>query len=326
MKKIKIAIVGMGSIFEKHYQLLKKNKFFNIIAVCDQNYSYKKKIPKKKFYLDIKLMLKKEKDIKLVILLTPAGLHFDQIKLCLLYKKDIIVEKPICLELAELKKIIFIQNKVRKKIFVVYQNRTNPCIKKLQHFINKKKIGKIFLVNCSLTWSRNKKYYQDSTWRGKWKSDRGVICNQGIHNIDLMCNLFGRARYVYAQSERVQKYSQCEDTASSIIRFKNNILCNMNFSTASSEINYQNSIEVLGTKGKFLITGRNLDVAYFNNKKICTNNKNLFKLFYKDVIKSLVSIKKTNNNSAVLAKPSIRLMNAMYMSLKKNRIVNALKN
>ena len=43
MKKIKIAIVGMGSIFEKHYQLLKKNKFFNIIAVCDQNYSYKKK-------------------------------------------------------------------------------------------------------------------------------------------------------------------------------------------------------------------------------------------------------------------------------------------
>ena len=69
----------------------------------------KKKIPKKKFYLDIKLMLKKEKDIKLVILLTPAGLHFDQIKLCLLYKKDIIVEKPICLELAELKKIIFIQ-------------------------------------------------------------------------------------------------------------------------------------------------------------------------------------------------------------------------
>ena len=100
----------------------------------------------------------------------------------------------------------------------------------------------------------------------------------------------------------------------------------MTFTTASSAKNYQNLIEVHGTKGKFLIAGRNLDVAYFNNKKICTNSKNLFKLFYKDVIKSLVYKKKTNNNSAVLAKPSIRLMNAMYMSLKKNRIVNILNN
>jgi hypothetical protein len=100
----------------------------------------------------------------------------------------------------------------------------------------------------------------------------------------------------------------------------------MNFTTASSEKNYQNLIEVHGTKGKFLITGRNLDVAYFNNKKICKNNNNLFKLFYKDVIQLLVTKKKINNNSAILAKPSIRLMNAMYVSLKKNRIVNILNN
>jgi predicted dehydrogenase len=242
-----------------------------------------------------------------------------------LYKKDIIVEKPICLELLELKKIIFIQNKVRKKIFVVYQNRTNPCIKILNNYIKNKKIGKIFLVNCNLTWFRNKKYYQNSSWRGKWNSDRGVICNQGIHNIDLMCNLFGDAKHVYTQSERVLKYSECEDTASSLIRFNNNLLCNMNFSTASAEKNYKNSIEVYGTEGKFLITGRNLDVAYFNDKIICKNNKNLYKIFYKEVTKSLISKKITNINSAISAKPSIRLMNGMYLSLKKNKAINLSK-
>ena len=55
------------------------------------------------------------------------------------------------------------------------------------------------------------------------------------------------------------------------------------------------------------------------------NNKNLFQFFYKDVIKSLISKKITNSNSAILAKPSIRLMNAMYLSLKKNKVINLSK-
>jgi predicted dehydrogenase len=323
--KIKIGIVGIGNIFHKHYDVLKNNKFFQIIAFCDSNYNAKNKNSLVPFYSNIKQMLSKEKDIELVILLTPSGLHFKQIKICLSYNKNIIVEKPICLDFIELKKIISLQKQTKNKIFTVYQNRKNTCILKLKNFIDKKKIGKVFLVNSSLTWSRNKKYYQDSTWRGKWNGDRGVICNQGIHNIDLMCNLFGDAKHVYTQSERVLKYSECEDTASSLIRFKNNTLCNMNFSTASAERNYQNSIEVHGTKGKFLITGRNLDVAYFNDKIICKNNENLYQFFYKDVIKSLISKKITNNNSSILAKPSIRLMNAMYSSLKKNKVINLSK-
>jgi hypothetical protein len=99
----------------------------------------------------------------------------------------------------------------------------------------------------------------------------------------------------------------------------------MNFSTASAEKNYKNSIEVYGTEGKFLITGRNLDVAYFNDKIICKNNKNLYKIFYKEVTKSLISKKITNINSAISAKPSIRLMNGMYLSLKKNKAINLSK-
>jgi hypothetical protein len=60
-------------------------------------------------------------------------------------------------------------------------------------------------------------------------------------------------------------------------------------------------------------------------KTICKNNKNLFQFFYKDVIKCLISKKITNSNSAILAKSSIRLMNAMYLSLKKNKVINLSK-
>jgi predicted dehydrogenase len=184
--QIKIGIVGMGNIFQKHYAVIKNNKSFQIVALCDRNYKTKNKNSSVPFYSNIKQMLSKNKDIELVILLTPSGLHFKQIKMCLSYNKNIIVEKPICLDFFELKKIISLQKKIKKKIFTVYQNRKNICIQKLKNYLDKKKIGKVFLVNSSLTWSRNKKYYEESNWRGKWNGDRGTICNQGIHNIDLM--------------------------------------------------------------------------------------------------------------------------------------------
>jgi predicted dehydrogenase len=90
-------------------------------------------------------MLSEKRDIELVILLTPSGLHFKQIKICLSYNKNIIVEKPICLDFVELKKIISLQKKKKNKIFTVYQNRKNICIQKLKNYIDKKKNWQSFL-------------------------------------------------------------------------------------------------------------------------------------------------------------------------------------
>jgi predicted dehydrogenase len=41
--EIKIGIVGLGNIFDKHYSVIKNNKFFKIIAFCDKNYKFKNK-------------------------------------------------------------------------------------------------------------------------------------------------------------------------------------------------------------------------------------------------------------------------------------------
>ena len=82
--QIKIGIVGMGNIFQKHYPVIKNNKSFQIVALCDRNYKTKNKNSSVPFYSNIKQMLSKKKDIELVILLTPSGLHFKQIKMCLI--------------------------------------------------------------------------------------------------------------------------------------------------------------------------------------------------------------------------------------------------
>ena len=180
-KKIKIGIVGLGNISKKHVQAINANKQFELVGVCDT-----KKINLKcNTYKNIDEMLRIQKNIELISILSPSGLHFNHIKKSLKDGKNVVVEKPLCMNLNELKKIQNLKKKYKKKVFVVHQNRLNPLVSIIKNKLKNKSLDKVFLFSSSLLWNRNDIYYQNSKWRGKRKEDGGVVMNQGIHNIDL---------------------------------------------------------------------------------------------------------------------------------------------
>ena len=95
-------------------------------------------------------------------------------------------------------KIVNLENKHKNlNIFVVKQNRFNLPILKLKDAIIKKRFGKIFLATVRVRWKRDKKYFNSAKWRGKWKSDGGVLCNQAIHHIDLLQWLVGDVKTAF---------------------------------------------------------------------------------------------------------------------------------
>ena len=52
-------------------------------------------------------MLKSEKKIDLVVIMTPSGMHYEHAKKIITkYKKNIIIEKPICLKSQSSNRII----------------------------------------------------------------------------------------------------------------------------------------------------------------------------------------------------------------------------
>jgi UDP-N-acetyl-2-amino-2-deoxyglucuronate dehydrogenase len=78
--------------------------------------------------------------------------------------------------LKDAKKIVNLKKKYKNlNIFVVKQNRFNLPIIKLKDAIQKKRFGKIFLATVRVRWKRDKKYYNSAKWRGKWKTDGGVL-------------------------------------------------------------------------------------------------------------------------------------------------------
>ena len=80
---IKVGLIGAGRIAGHHIQAIKKYKLFKIVAFSDLNTNKidNHKI-KNKFnvYNHYEEMLKNEKNLDLVVLMTPSGMHYEHSK------------------------------------------------------------------------------------------------------------------------------------------------------------------------------------------------------------------------------------------------------
>ena len=121
IKKINVGIVGVGRISLHHINCIISEKFFFLSAICDLDNSKLNKFVKKyktKGYLNYREMLSKHKEINLVIIATPSGMHYEHAKeIILRYKKNLIIEKPLTLKVSQAKELFRLSNKNKLKIF-----------------------------------------------------------------------------------------------------------------------------------------------------------------------------------------------------------------
>ena len=218
---MKIFIIGCGRIFKTYskYSILKK---IIIVGITDNQSARLKssaKLLKVDGFLDYKIGIKKTNP-DLVVILTPSGSHAENILDVLKLKKNIIVEKPMCLKISDGLKIIKLSKKFKKKVFVVMQNKFNLPVLKLRKDLKKSKFGNIFHSSVIVRWRRDQKYYNNDSWRGTWKLDGGVISNQASHHLDLLRTIMGEPISVFAKSANHLAKIQCEDTALIIFKFK----------------------------------------------------------------------------------------------------------
>jgi UDP-N-acetyl-2-amino-2-deoxyglucuronate dehydrogenase len=330
-KKIKVAIIGAGRISEHHLKAIKKNRAFELVAICDldkekaHNFGKKYKVP---FYTNYNQMLIQKK-IDIVAIMTPSGSHYEHCKDILLkYKKNLIIEKPTFLKPSQVKEIYIIANKNKNKIFPVFQNRFNKSIQKIKKEINKNKIGKINIVNIRVRWCRTQKYYELSPWRGTFSHDGGVLTNQGIHHIDLLRYLIGEVTEVYSKMETLGVNVEVEDTALALFKFKNNAVGSMEITTSARPRDFEASISILGSKGMVQIGGLAVNEIqiYSPDQKICSKYSEKipdaygfghFEL-YNQIYLSMIK-----NRSFIISGEdcfkTILLLNAFYVSNEKKK-------
>ena len=260
-----ILIVGFGSV-GKHYFKILENKFKKKVKkiIIFDPFLKQKFSEKKIFHIKQKKNLKKIlHQINYAIISNPTNLHFEFAKLFLDNKIDTIIEKPFVLKISDAQELIKISRKNRVRCWVAFQNRYNLAVRKLKEEIEKKKIGKINIIDCAQYWHRDKKYY-NTNWRGNYKTDGGVLANQAIHLLDILIYFFGEIKKFNVMADFNKKKLKAEDLIFINFQHKNNIFSNFKATTRANK-DYRSAMDIFGENGRILVKGISLNT--FNHYK-----------------------------------------------------------
>ena len=212
---MKSAIIGLGVIAPVHADALKRINA-DITCVCDIDEEIAKKFVETqnltaKIYTDYKEMLDKE-EIDVVHICTPHYLHAEMCIYALNNNINVLCEKPLCIKLEDIDKIIEAVNNSSAQLGVCLQNRYTSINRYVKELISDDKVIDGF---GAVLWARDRDYYDSAEWRGKWATEGGgVVINQALHTLDLLQWFCGMPSSVNASISNVNhEYIEVEDTA-----------------------------------------------------------------------------------------------------------------
>jgi UDP-N-acetyl-2-amino-2-deoxyglucuronate dehydrogenase len=257
-RKIRFALLGCGRIAQNHFAAINQHKDrAELVGVSDINpkaLSEAVKITKAKPFKTLTDMLN-GCNADVFILTTPSGLHPNQTIEIAAAGKSIVTEKPMATRWEDAKSMVKACDNAGVRLFVVKQNRRNSTLQLLKKAIEKKRFGKIFMVNLNVFWTRPQSYYDQGGWRGRWEYDGGAFMNQASHYVDLIDWLIGPLESLQAYTNTLGRDIEAEDTGVVSLKWRSGALGSMNVTMLTYHKNFEGSITILGEKGTVRIGG-----------------------------------------------------------------------
>jgi UDP-N-acetyl-2-amino-2-deoxyglucuronate dehydrogenase len=255
---MRFALVGCGRIAQNHFAALAQHADrCQLVAVCDVDAaalaraaSHTGATP----YSRLDQMLARS-EVDAVIITTPSGLHPEQAVQIAAAGRHVITEKPMATRWEDAKRMVCACDAAGVRMFVVKQNRRNATLQLLKRAVDKKRFGRIYMVNLNVFWTRPQSYYNSAGWRGTWEYDGGAFMNQASHYVDLIDWIVGPVESLQAYTATLARDIEVEDTGVISLRWRNGALGSMNVTMLAYPHNLEGSITILGEKGTVRIGG-----------------------------------------------------------------------
>lgn len=342
---MKYALIGCGRIAVNHIKAALNNKL-QIVAVCDviadkmeallakYDLQNDKSIQR---YTDYKQMLAENADIELISIATESGVHAEIALYCIEHGKNVIIEKPMAMSIADADKIIAAAQKYNVKVSACHQNRFNVAVQKMRHALEAGRFGKISHGSIHVRWNRDKNYYDQAPWRGTWAQDGGALMNQCIHGIDLLRWMMGsEIDEVYGKtSQQFHHYLEAEDLGMAVVTFKNGAVATIEGTTNVYPKNLEETLYLFGETGTVKIGGtstNNIDVWDFAdeteddtaNKGLKEATSNVYGNGHTSLFADMIDAVQNNRQPYVDAKAgknALELVLAIYKSAAEGKPV-----
>jgi predicted dehydrogenase len=218
MKKIKVAVVGVGYLGKFHAEKYAKMENVHLIGVVDVDKRQAEEIagplgvPSFTDFTDL------FGQVEAVSIAVPTPLHFKIGKAFLEQDIDVLVEKPITTTVEEADELIRIADTRNLVLQVGQLERFNPAVTAIQHVVK----NPIFIESNRLG------LYKE---RG---TDVSVVLDLMIHDIDLILN-FVRSGIKYCHAMGTSVVSDNIDIANAHIEFDNGAVANVTASRISNK-------------------------------------------------------------------------------------------
>jgi len=210
MKKLRMAVVGVGFWGRNHVRVLSELPDVEVVAVCDVDQQKTAMVAEKyglKTYNDSKKLYEKEKLDAVTLCVWSTRLSEEALK-ALKAGKHVLVEKPMAKSSTEARKIINLAEVKKLHLTVGFIERFNPAVRRLKEAIADGKIGS----PVSVTIRRVTKWPERI-------GDVGVVKDTAIHDIDIVRFIFNEDPLsVYARAGHL-KHTKFEDYAQIMLSF-----------------------------------------------------------------------------------------------------------
>jgi UDP-N-acetyl-2-amino-2-deoxyglucuronate dehydrogenase len=242
MEKLKFAIVGCGRIAERHAEQIARLGILK--AVCDIIELKAVQLGQKygsNVYNNIDDLLKNERDIDVVSICSPNGLHAEHSIKVFRNGFHVLCEKPMAISVFDCGEMIKEAERANKRLFIVKQNRYNPPVQVIKNALDENRFGRVLSIQLNCFWNRNSEYYTQSDWKGTKNLDGGTLYTQFSHFIDLLYWLFGDVKSVAALTKNYlhTQIIEFEDTGVVLVEFFNGIIGTINYNVNSYEKNME---------------------------------------------------------------------------------------
>ncbi|MBR3848552.1 MAG: Gfo/Idh/MocA family oxidoreductase [Oscillospiraceae bacterium] len=257
MKKVRWGVIGAGGIADRRtlpgMMLSEEAELIAVMEINDElAENLRVKYGAKRAYTDHKALLA-DPEVDVVYIASPVNCHKEQAIDAARAKKDILLEKPICLDIADAEEVLRVCEEEGVKIATGFLMRFHAINAKIRELVQSGAIGQV--VSCRAQFTC---WYPDipGAWRQvKALSGGGALMDLGVHCIDLLQYIVGSKAKRVASFSRTNTFNyEVEDQASLMMELENGA-----FAYVESNFNVPDAVpsklEIFGTGGSIVAYG-----------------------------------------------------------------------
>ena len=263
---IKIGLVGVGRAgYGMHCRELKgREDKFRITAACDLIQDRLDTMQKEyhcRTYRNVEDLVQDD-EVELVDIATRSADHLHHAEMALKAGKYVNLEKPMCVNAKELKRLTELVVKYPETIFIRHNRRFDPDFLHVQEIIGSGVLGEVYEVKLF-----RHSYSPRLDWQAIKEFAGGQLLNWGPHIIDHGLRFIGStaedpAEMVFADLKLISAGGDAEDHLKIVLRGPSGKVADIEISGGVAL--RSNEYEVYGTRGSLSLSGKEIYMKYID--------------------------------------------------------------